>query len=253
MADTNLPGGSPGTPPPGGAAPPNPGTDDNKPEYVSREDFGKTAALIGGIQKTLKDLPGSLLTLDKLAEVGLLEKVDDAGVISYRPKSSQPKPDDKAKPREADDPLLLRLKSLEGELARKTKAEEEGKALLAESEKRSALTAALTKAGAVNADRDFVHLVGAVGKGEKGFVGKGTDKYGTETELTIDEVAEAFLKLNPELRRAQAQPGSGSPQPGNGSVTAGGGKVIPKAQWSDMNFFVANRAKFHSGEYVRGQ
>jgi len=252
MPEPNTPG-QPGTGQPGGT-PPIPGTDDTENKYLSKEEFGRTAAVISGLQKTLKELPGQLLTLDRLAEVGLLEKVDVDGVPTFRPKSSQaPKPEGEKK-RTDDDPLMQRVKTLEGQLAQKTKAEEETKTQLAESEKRTALTAALTKAGAVNADRDYVHLSSKVVKGEKGFGGRGEDKYGTEIDLTIDEVAEAFLTANPELKKATAQPGSGTPTGGTAGFNgAGTGKVIAKSQWSDTNWFMANRAKFHSGEYVRGQ
>jgi hypothetical protein len=238
-----------GTPQPG-AATQNPGTEGD-PQYVTVADFGKTAAVISGLQKTLKELSGGVLTLDKLAEVGLLEK-DDTG--AFKPRGVKSEPPQQQQKRDDNDPVVQRLKTLEKQLADERREKEELAKAGLENEKRSSLVDALTKAGAINPGRDVVHIAAKFAKDADGkFVTKGRDKYGSEVDLTADEFAELFLKENPELRKTQSQPGSGTP---SGAQQRQGGKpgqtVVPRAQWQDMNYFMANKAKFDSGEYVRG-
>lgn len=205
--------------------------------------------MIGGLQKTLRDLSGGMLSLDKLAELGLVEKAED-GSFKAKLAVTAPKPAEK---KAEDDPITLRVKALEGQLAEEKKAKEQ---LVKDAETRdlnSAVIAALSKAGAHNPDRDFVHLTAKVLKGANGYVVAGKDKYGADIELTLDEHADGFLKANPELRKSQQLAGSGTP-PGGAPAgqMKGTGKVIPKATWSDMNWFAQNSAKFQSGEYLRG-
>lgn len=246
MPEPNQPG-TPGNAQPG--APGTPGTED-APKYVTAEDFGKTAALISGMQKTLKDLQSGILTADKLAEFGLLEKDETAG--TYKPKASQPQ--SAPKPKNDDDPVVARVKALEKQLADAKREKEDADRRMLETERDRAIIAALTKAGAVNPERDYVHLTSKVARGESGYSAKGRDQYGSETDLALDDFAEQWLKSNPELRRTAAQSGSGTPHnaPGKSGKTASGATVIPRSQWSDMSFFMANKTKFDSGEWVRG-
>ena len=242
--------------PPGEQAPPVvPGTGD-APQYVTTADFGKTAALISGLQKTLRTLVEGNLTADKLVELGLLEKGESDGL--YKPKApgtkQEPKPGQQQRP--DDDPVILRVKNLEKQLADAKREGEDADKRVAQSELNRAVIGALTKAGAINPDRDFVHLASKVSKGESGYTGKGKDKYDQEIDVGVEDFAEAWLKANPELRAAKSQPGSGTPSGGAGGTGAkapNGATVITRAQWSDMSWFMTNKAKFDKGEYVRGQ
>ncbi len=207
--------------------------------------------MIGRMNKSLETLASGALTPDKLVELGLLEK-DDTG---YKPKAVAAPKEPKQPARPEDDPVIQRVKTLEQELANEKKAKAEVQQQSEASERDRAVIAALNKAGAVNADRDVVHVAGKVLKGDKGYYVKAQDKYGADIQLPLDEAVELFLKANTELRKNAAAPGSGTP-PGGGAPGTGprpGQTVIPKSQWADMAWFSINQAKFHSGEYVRGQ
>lgn len=224
-----------------------PGTGSLDPsKFVSVEDFGKTAAMIRGLQKTIENLSTGALTADKLAELGLLEKGDDG---SFKPRSAAPGDKKPAPP--ADDPLKKELDALKKQLADKDAEVESERRKVEETERNRAVIAAMSKAGAVNADRDFVHLAGKVVKSEKGgYVVKGADKYGSEIEIPLEQFTGSWLKENPELLRAQAGSGTGS-RPGQGGQQ--GGNVIPKEVWKDPAWYQANRAKVISGELQLGQ
>lgn len=247
-------GGAGGTGQPGGAAS-NPGTGagaGDQPKFVTEETFGKTAAMIRKLSTTVEGMQGSAVTLDKLAEVGLFEKVEEDGKVVYKPKTTAApaKPEKKAD----DDPLVLRVKALEGQLAKANKEKEEADRRVEEDRRNRELTLALEKAGAVKADRDYVHLVPKLVKGSDGtWVVPGKDQHGFDKEFTLEEYADLFLKENPELRKAQGQGGSGTP---TGSTAVGGminGKpIIPKAQWTNPVWYAANRDKVMKQEVVLG-
>jgi hypothetical protein len=227
----------------------NPGTGSTQldpSKFVSTEDFGKTAAMIRGLQKTLETLAGTAMTAEKLVEMGLAEKGDDG---TYKPRSAQQEPG--KKPAAADDPLRKELDLLKKQLADKDAAIAAEQKKLEENERNRAVIAALSKAGAVNAERDYVHLAGKVERTDQGFTVKGKDKYGTEVPIPIEEFAAGWLKDNPELLRAQAGSGSGT-MPGRDAGT-GGGNVIPKDVWKDPVWYQANRAKVLSGELQLGK
>lgn len=150
--------------------------------------------------------------------------------------------------------MKAEFEALQRKLAEKDRLLEE-RDQQAETDKRnSAVRAALAKAGAINPDRDLVHVAAKVQKIGDGYGSKGRDKWGAEVDISLDDLANAFLTDNPELKKGTAQPGSGTPAGGNASgSTAGGAKIIPTSQWQDMNWYAQNRAKFMSGEYVRGE
>lgn len=220
------------------------------PQYVTVEDFSKVGSVIAGIRKTLDTLSSGLMTPDKLAELGLLEKAEDG---TFRPKSAQ-KPQTPAKTDEQ--PWKAEIDKLTKQLEA---ANTEKKSLLEKQETsalNSALVAAFSKAGAI--DPDFVaehpRVRSKVVKNDEGkYVVKGTDKFGQESETSLDEFAEAFLKEKPEYRKAASQAGSGTPPAGSTGKTASGATIIPKAKWADMDWMMRNRDKFLSGEYVRGE
>lgn len=251
MGDENNAGNG-GTGQPDGSKP-NSGTgNDGKPEFLTKAEFGGTAAMISRMNKSLEGLLSGQVSLDKLAELGLLEKAEDG---SFKPKPAAAPAQQQQKPPkgEEDNPLIGRVKALESQLSEAKKREDEGKLREVQQELNKSVSAALGKAGAINADRDFVHLASKVKKDDKGYYVDGKDKYDVEIRIPLDEAADQFLKSNPELAKAKAAAGSGSPSgAGSGTGYTGNGKVIPKAQWGDMTWMAANHAKFLSGEYVRG-
>jgi len=244
-------GGNPGTGQPGGSTG-SPGTGEgfDPTKFVTAEDFGKTAALIGGMKKALEAATArleGLPTLEKLAEIGVLEKGDDG---AYKPRTAPPKDQKKAGP---DDEVKTKMESLERQLSESRRALEQEQQRHATEQKHGAIRAALAKANAINPDRDYVHLAGRIVASEAGGYGaKGKDKYGQEIDVTLEQAVEEFLTANPELRKAAAQPGSGTPAKA-GTQGAGGPKAIPRSQWEDMAWMAANHDKFLKGEYVRGE
>lgn len=242
-------GGGAGTGQPAGSTQ-NAGTGQIDPAlFLTKEEFGRTAAMIGGIKKALDGLTAGQLTLDRLTELGLLDKGEDG---SYKPKLAR-KPDPKnpeTEPWKAEiDGLKTQIRAKDDENARLKQSMENA-------ERDRLLIAALTEKGALNAARDVVHLIGTVKKNGAGqWMGSGKDQYGVETEIDLGTAAEAFLKANPELKKAPPGGGSGTPAGGgtDNSGGTGGAKMIPKAQWQDMDWYAKNAEKFRAGEYVRGE
>ena len=256
MADPNTPG-TPGTQQPGTAAPtPGTGGSPETPEnqYLTKAEFGRSAAMIRGLGETLATLQTGMLTMDMLAQVGLVDVEEVEGKKQYKPKSAAAAAT--PKPRAEDDPLVQRLKTVESQLERAKKEKQDADTAVAASQRDTAIIEALRAAGAVNPMRDFTHLQSKVLKGDKGYYAKGTDEAGYDVEVAVNDLAVEFLKANPELKKATGNGGSGTPQNGTGTPGTGvrpGQQVIPKTQWQDMNWFMANRAKFDKGEFLRGQ
>lgn len=213
--------------------------------------------MIRGLDTTLKTLQGGMLTLDALAQVGLLEVEEVDGKKTYKPKGATTPA---AKVRADDDPLFQRVKTLEAQLDKARKDNEAKDAAVAQSARDTAIMAALREAGAVNPERDFTHLKDRVLNSEKGYYAKGVDDAGYEIEVKLPDLAVLFLKQNPELKKAASQGGAGSPGAAGAGVKGAPGlkpgqTLIPKTQWAnpDMTWFMANKSKFDSGEFVRGQ
>ena len=205
--------------------------------------------------KTLQGGLGSMLTLDTLAQVGLLEVEEVDGRKSYKPKGAS---STTPKPRAEDDPLVQRLKTLETQLERAKREKDDSDKAAAAGSRDNAIIGALRDGGARNPERDFVHLQPKVLKGDQGYFAKGTDDAGYEIELKLPDLVKEFLKANPELKATSTQGGAGTPAGGNTPNPGGpqlrpGQTVIPKAQWQNMEWFMLNRDKFTKGEYLRGQ
>ena len=214
--------------------------------------------MIRGLSDGLKALQGGMLTLDALAQVGLLEAEEVDGKKQYKPKgSTTPAGAPAPKARADDDPLFQRVKTLEAQLEKARKDKEVADTAVTESSRDNAIIEALREAGAVNPQRDFMHLKSKVLKGDTGYFAKGVDEAGYEVEVKLPDLVKEFLKTNPELRRAVTQGGAGSPaggQQGQGAPNLRPGQqVVPKTQWSNMDWFMNNRAKFATGEFLRGQ
>jgi hypothetical protein len=231
MPEPTTPNGSTGDP------------SQNTPQYMTRADFQEAlngpAAMISRMNKTMEALSGSMLSLDKLAEIGLLEKAADG---SFKPVSSQtqPRPADKAPEPEwksAIEEMKKSLKAKDDELtAERQRA--------SEVEKKNAVISALVKGGAVNPERDAVHILNGIQKNEDGrYISRGKDEYGIDTEIAMEDFVGKFLQQNPELKKATAHAGSGTPAGGSGSST----NTVTRDQMSP-EWYARNRDKVISGE-----
>jgi hypothetical protein len=226
------------------------------PQYVTVEDFGKTAAKIRGIEGSLADLSKKGISLDTLVEIGLLEKADDGKY--RRPAAQQATPpqqqqQQQQQQRPEDSPLAREVAELRKQMSAKDEELKREREKQAATVKADTVKSALAKAGAVRPERDYVHLLGKVEQRQDGtYFVKGIDKYGNPEEITLDKFCEAFLTENPELMKAQNQPGSGTPAGNGGGNDSKRGKVVPKETWSDMDWYAKNAEKFRTGEFVRG-
>ena len=126
--------------------------------FLSKQEFGSTAAMITRMNKALEGLTGGMLTPDKLVELGLLEKDGD----NFKPKSGgtpakkegTPTPEWQVQFQQLQD----QIKAKDNQIAAERKQREEA-------ETKSAVISAFEKAGAVNASRDYVHVLGQVKRG----------------------------------------------------------------------------------------
>ena len=238
-------GGGTGSP---GSQQGNPGTGSFDPtKFVSTEDFGKTAAMIRGIQKSLETINTAALTAAKLAELALLEKAED-GTIRARQAQSGGK--DKQPP--ADDPIKRELDQLKRQLAAKDEEVAAERRKLEEAERSRAIIEALSEAGAVNAQRDHIHLLSQIERGDDGqFGAKGKDKFGGDIGIPLKEYVGQWLKANPDLMKPQGGTGTGT-LPGQGT-RGSSGDVVPKSTWTNMDWYMANQDKIIKGELVLGQ
>jgi len=214
---------------------------DGKPAFVTAADFGKTAALVGDMKKQL----GGMLTADTLVEAGMFERGED-GKLKLKavtpPEPPKPGTDPNS---EATKKFEAELAKMQSQLASERKARETAEAQAIEAERNRTIQEALTKAGAVNPQRDYVHLQSAVKRKDDGtLVAVTKDKWGADIEVPVEEFANQWLTSNPELKRATTQQGSGAPA-GGGTLPA---NTVPRSKMQDTNWYMANREKILSGE-----
>lgn len=223
------------TPPTTGSTPP--ATPPATPEYLTKEEFSRSAAYIRGLSEKLDSLTKSVPTMDLFVTLGLIEKDGD----TYKPKTAaapapQPKPAG-IQP----DPVVEMEARFQSELKKRDDALAAERRKAADTEQRGAMVEALTKAGAVNAGRDVVHMSGVVKNASGQFVQVVKDQFGADTEVPLEQAAANFLKTNPELKRASGHPGSGTP---NGSFQAGsqGKDTGSIASMSTEEYFAARKS-----------
>jgi hypothetical protein len=220
----------------------------SQPQFVTVEDFGKTAGIISGLQKALKPLSDGTAILGVLEQVGLVVKGDDGKYKPFNAQAAETTKPDKV------DPVKAENEDLKRKLTDHARQLEERDQRAAATDKQAAIVKALQDAGAHNPSRDYVHLLGPVKRNDQGeYYVDGKGKYGEDAQIPLSEFSAAFLAKNPELKSATNKTGSDT-KPGASStgVTATGAKIIPRATWTDMTYYAANREKFISGEYVRG-
>ena len=222
------------TPTPGSTGDPS----QNTPQFVTQEAFNGTAAMIGRMNKTLETLSGGMLTFDKLAEVGLLDKQADG---TFKPKTAAATPS----PKPAGDPPEWKAETdrLNAEIKKRDDALAAERRRTAETEQRSAIVDALNKAGAVNAGRDFIHVTDIRKNAAGQYVQSTKDQYGADVDVPLEQAAANFLKSNPELAKAQGRPGSGTPAGSTThSVGTHGHSVEALASLSPADYFAQKKA-----------
>lgn len=206
--------------------------------FVKQSDLNPTAALIRGLKESVEALKGQN-PLETLVSLGLLEKASDG---SYRPKvaGTSAKKDNEPEPE-----WKVELKKMQEQLAAKDRQLAAEKQQREQAELRSAVIAALEKAGAVNPGRDYVHVIQQVKRAEDGsfFVSK-TNDYGVEEKGSLEAAFIEFLKANPELRKASGHAGSGTP--GNSHVPGkpvNNNDIDALAQLTTEQYFAQMRQK----------
>lgn len=184
-------------------------SDQPQPEFISKDEFTKTLqAVKGEFSRKLEALTSKMPTLDTFAELGLLEK-DEAG--SYKPRQSGQQTK-KTEPSDLEKQVADLRKAITARDEALAKADQDRQTL----ELKTAVINALGKAGAVNPDRDHVHVISNIKKADSGYVAKAKDQYGTETDVPLESFVNDWLKSNPELKKASGLPGSGVPAGLNG-------------------------------------
>ncbi len=194
------------------------------PQYLTKDEFGKTAAMIRGLKEENASLKGML--------EAIVEKGEDG---SYKLKGGAPATPE-AKKTAAVPEWQTELNALKTELSKRDAliAEKDKKA--AETAKRSAIVEMLSKANAVNPQRDAVHLFDSVQTNSDGkYVAYTKDELGNDVETPLESFVGGWLKSNPELVKASGKPGSGTP---NGHSIAS-----YDLDDTDMNAFVKNRGE----------
>src|ERR1017187_6374549 len=209
------------------------------PEYLTKEEFSRSAACTRGLSEKLDGLVKAVPTMDTFVSLGLLEKAEDG---SFKPKAAAaPAAPTKTEPNTLVADMEARFRA---ELKTRDDALIDERRKSADTAQRSAVGEALNKAGAVNAGRDVIHVSGIVKNAAGEYVQTVKDEFGAAKEITLDEAANIFLKANPELKRASGIPGSGTPA---GSTFSPGTQIVSRAQMSDPAWYAKNREGVMSG------
>ncbi len=174
------------------------------PSYLTKDEFGKTAAMIRGIKEENTNLRAML--------DAVIEKGEDG---SFKLKVVTPPPAKK----ETEPEWKTEVNALKTELSKRDKIIAEKDSAASAAAKRSAIVDELTKHGAVNPTRDAVHLFEAVKANSDGkLVVYSKDDNGLDVETPLDKHVGGWLKANPELVRASGKAKSGTPASGYGSA-----------------------------------
>lgn len=204
--------------------------------FLSKQEFGATAAIIRGLKDSVDGLKSNN-PMEALAALGMLEKSADG---TYKPKSAAAPA---KKTGEPEPEWQVQLRQMQDQIAAKDRQIEAEKKSREEAELKSAVITAFEKAGAVNASRDYVHVVGQVKRGQDGkFYVPKTNQYGAEEQTALDAAFGEFLKSNPELRKASSHPGSGTPGGIPGGPATSNTDVNAMAQMSTEAYFAARRS-----------
>src|SRR6266540_6901376 len=170
---------------PAGSTPPNPAQQQQTqtPDYLTKDEFNRTAAFIRGMNEKLETLTKSVPTMDAFVSMGLFEKADDG---SYKVKAA-PAPKPTQQQQQAADPeWKAEIDKLNTQLKQRDDALVAERRRAAETEQRSAVVEALSKAGAVNASRDHLHLGGITKNTSGKYVQIIKDEFGADKEVALD-------------------------------------------------------------------
>lgn len=179
--------------------------------FLSKQEFNATAAMIRGLKEAVDGMKGQN-PLEALVALGLLEKKDDG---TFQPKAQAPAP---AKKDDQEPEWRKQIRAMQEQIEAKDRALAAEKKAREEGELKNAVITAFEKAGALNSGRDYIHVLPAVKRDEDGsFFTTKKDQFGVETKVGLDAYLGEFLKASPELAKAQARPGSGTPAAAGGT------------------------------------
>ena len=181
---------------------------------MTKTDMNGTAALIRGLKESVDGMK-TVNPMDALVAAGLLTKNADG---TYAPKAVTAP----AKKEDAVPAWQTQIDQLVAQGKAKDLALADANTQRAAGELKSAVITAFEKAGAVNASRDYVHVLSAVKRADDGtFHTISKDQFGVESTVGLDVAFGAFLKGNPELAKAAGHAGSGTPTGANITGTPG--------------------------------
>lgn len=194
---------------------------------LTKNEFSGTAAMLRGMNDSLTAMK-TANPLDALVTAGVLEKKADGTYAAKAVTAAAPaKKEDVPAWQTQIDQLIAQGAAKDKALAASNEAREAG-------ELKSAVVMAFEKAGAMNANRDYVHVLPNVKKATDGtYHTISKDQFGVETPVALDVAFGTFLKGNPELMKASGKPGSGTPA---GSPSTGSGSMSTES-------YMVNRAK----------
>jgi hypothetical protein len=208
--------------------------------FLSKAEFNGSAAIIRQLKEGQDAMRTSNPALETLVTAGVLEKDPVTGMYKAKATAAPTTKPDAAVPewqKQIND-LVAQGKAKDTALAAEKTARLDG-------ERKSAVITALTAAGAVNAARDYLHVLPSVVRAEDGTYHTVTkDAYGVETKVPLEAAFKGFLTSNPELARAAGKPGSGTPAGGSGGT---GSITVTRAQMTDPAWYAANRKDVIAG------
>lgn len=209
--------------------------------FLSKAEFNGSAAIIRQLKEG-QDRMSASNNLDTLVTAGLLEKKADGtyGAKAVLGVAAAPLKKD------AVPEWQTQIDELRTQGAAKDKALAAANDAREASDLKNAVITALTTAGAVNPNRDYLHVLPSVKKAPDGtYHTVSKDQFGVETPISLDVSFKTFLGANPELMKASSRPGSGTPA---GGVVTVGGITASREQMSDPAWYAANRAAVIAGK-----
>jgi hypothetical protein len=196
--------------------------------FLTKAEFNSTAAMIRKLSTGNEEISSIL--------AGLVTKNEDGTYALKAAATPAAKSDGKPDPMAEINALKAELKKRDDALATERKS-------AADTAKKLAIQAALTKNGAVNPGRDAVHIFDSVKQDSNGdYVVFGKDANGLDTVTSLDVHVGGWLKSNPELVRAQSKTGSGTP------VSAGSTPGSVKLSDMSMSDYAAKRNDILAGK-----
>ena len=196
-------------------------TTQQQPNYLTKEEFGKTAAFLRKLSEENESLRSMVSAI--------VEKTEDGG---FRLKGIQPEAP--AKPEKSDP--MAEVEKLRLEIKKRDELLAEEKNRAATTAKKAALIDVMSKANAVNPQRDVVHIFDMVKQNDQGeYVVTDKDENGLQVDVSINNYVSKWLSSNPELVKPSAKAGSRTPS-GQAATSFGGADVTSLANMSPAEY-----------------